>query len=405
MEYYQLFLPLAILLILSKFFMKVCTKIGLPAVIGMLLTGILMGFIRYIPGQEVLTDVTDIGFGFLAKIGVVLILFSSGLETDLEKIKKIGFPAFVITCAGVLVPMGLGFVVSVLCHGGFGNLTHDVILTSLFYGTILTATSVSISVQTLRELGKLDTRVGTTIVTAAIIDDILGIVVLSFVLAMKGDGSGETTSPLMIVLRTLLYFVVVAVITFVFSKLFRTLDKRFPHHRLIPISGLALCFIVAYMSERYFGIADITGAYVVGLILSTNSDKKYIDRKADILGYMIFVPVFFGNIGISTKFTGINTEILLFGLLFVAAGMAGKVFGCGLAAKLCRYSVRDSLKVGIGMMARAEVALVTAQKGVEYGVIDSSIMPFIVLLIVITSFATPILLQKLYRGEKTCESN
>lgn len=401
MQYYQLFLPLAILLVLSKMLMKVCGKIGLPSVIGMLLAGVFMGFIKYIPGQTVFTDVTMTGFGFIAKIGVVLILFSSGLETELSKIKKIGGSALIITCAGVLVPMALGFVVAVLFHGGFAGLTKDTALTCLFYGTILTATSVSISVQTLRELGKLDTTVGTTIVTAAIIDDILGIVVLSFVLAMKDESTGA--SPLIIVLKTIAYFAVISVIAFIASKAFKALDKRFPHHRLIPISSLALCFLVAYISERYFGIADITGAYVVGLILSTNSDSKYIDAKADILGYMIFVPVFFGNIGISTEFSSLNMDILFFGLLFVLVGMVGKVVGCGLTARACGYNTRDSLKIGVGMMARAEVALVTAQKGVEFGVIDNSIMPFIVILIIITSFTTPIILQNLYKNEKNTE--
>lgn len=398
MQYYELFLPLAILLVLSKLLMKVCNKVGLPSVIGMLLAGVFMSFIKYIPGQTVFTDTTMTGFGFIAKIGVVIILFSSGLETDLNKIKKIGIPALIITCAGVLVPMGLGFVVSVLFHGGFENLTRDTALACLFYGTILTATSVSISVQTLRELGKLDSTVGTTIVTAAIIDDILGIVVLSFVLAMK-DNSNGATSPATVVFKTIAYFIAVVILAVIANKIFTALDKRFPHHRLIPICSLALCFLVAYVSERYFGIADITGAYVVGLILSTNSDSEYIDAKADILGYMIFVPVFFGNIGISTEFGSINTEMLLFGVAFILTGMIGKVFGCGLTARACSYNTSDSLKIGVGMMARAEVALVTAQKGVEFGVVDNSIMPFIVILIIVTSFATPITLQKLYKHD------
>ncbi len=398
MEVYEILLPLAIILVVSKVLMKCCEKIRFPAVIGMLLSGILVGLIRYIPGQTVLTATGMEGLAFFAKIGVILILFTAGLETDLQKIKSIGGPAVVITVAGVAVPMALGFLVATLCNGGFGALTKETLLQNLFYGTILTATSVSVTVATLREAGKLDSKVGTTIVAAAIIDDILGIVVLSFVLALKGDGAA-TAGPTVVVIRTLLYFVAVAIVAFLASKFFTVLDRRFEHHRLVPIMGIAFCFIIAYASEKWFGIADITGAYIVGLILSGNKDSHYIDRKADIMGYMLFVPIFFANIGISTEFSDISVSFLAFGALFILAGMAGKFLGCGAAALACGYKPQDAARVGLGMMARAEVALVTAQKGVEYGVIHSSIMPFVVALILITSFVTPLLLHASYRRE------
>jgi len=399
MEYYLVLLPAALVLLTSKIFMKLCERINLPSVVGMLLAGVLVGLINYIPGQTILNDTSMTGIGFFAQVGVILIMFSAGLETNLGQIKKIGGPAVVITLAGVIVPMGLGFLVSVLFNGGFSALNSDTILTNLFYGTILTATSVSVSVATLRELGKLNSKVGNTIVAAAIMDDIVGIIVLSVVLAMKNNGTASAVSPWLVIVKMLAFFVVIALIASAISKLFRKLDRKYPHHRLIPVLSLALCFIIAYVSERYFGIADITGAYIVGLILSTNPDCHYIDRKAEILGYMIFVPLFFGNIGISTQFNSFNAGMLLFGVLFIAAGMIGKVAGCGGAALLCRYSFKDSFKVGVGMMARAEVALVTAQKGVEYGIIDTSIMPFIVLLIIITSFITPISLQSAYKHD------
>ena len=401
MEYYLVLLPVALLLITSKILMKFCNRLKLPAVIGMLLAGVLVGLIYYIPGQTILNDTSMTGIGFFAKIGVILILFSAGLETDLNQIKIIGGPAIVITIAGVVVPMGLGFLVATLYNGGFASLNHEMVLTNLFYGTILAATSVSVSVATLRELGKLNSKVGSTIIAAAIIDDILGIIVLSFVLAIKGDGASEAVNPWMVILKMLLFFIIVGILAFVASKFFRKLDLKFPHHRLIPILGMAFCFIVAYISEWGFGIADITGAYIVGLILSTNPDMRYIDRKSDILGYMFFAPLFFGNIGLSTQFASLNMSMLVFGLLFILAGMLGKMVGCGGAALLCRYGARDSFKVGVGMMARAEVALVAAQKGVEYGIISSSIMPFIVILIIITSFVTPVALGAAYRDDKT----
>lgn len=399
-DYYIILLPLALILIFSKIFMKICKKLNLPSVIGMIVAGLLIGLISYIPNQDILNETTQEGLGFLSKIGAILILFSAGLETDLKQIKSVGGPAVIITIAGVIVPMGLGFLVATLCNGGFANLTHDALLTNLFYGTILTATSVGITVQTLREMGKLNSRVGSTIVAAAIIDDVLGIIVLSFVLAFKGNG-GEAVNPWIVVLKTIGYFAVIAVLSFVASKAFKWLDKRFEHHRLVPIFSLAFCFIIAYLSEKYFGIADITGAYIVGLILSTNKESGYIERKTDILSYMLFVPVFFANIGISTKFEAISGSFVLFGCLFIIAGIIGKLIGCGIAAKCCKYSFSDSIKIGVGMMARAEVCLVTASKGA--GIIDNNIMPFIVILIIVTSLLSPIFLKLIYNHDKKKE--
>ena len=399
-DYYIILLPLALILIFSKIFMKICKKLNLPSVIGMIVGGLLIGLISYIPNQDILNETTQEGLGFLSKIGAILILFSAGLETNLKQIKSVGGPAVIITIAGVIVPMGLGFLVATLCNGGFANLTHDALLTNLFYGTILTATSVGITVQTLREMGKLNSRVGSTIVAAAIIDDVLGIIVLSFVLAFKGNG-GEVVNPWIVVLKTIGYFAVIAVLSFVASKAFKWLDKRFEHHRLVPIFSLAFCFIIAYLSEKYFGIADITGAYIVGLILSTNNESGYIERKTDILSYMLFVPVFFANIGISTKFEAISGSFVLFGCLFIIAGIIGKLIGCGIAAKCCKYSFSDSIKIGVGMMARAEVCLVTASKGA--GIIDNNIMPFIVILIIVTSSLSPIFLKLIYNHDKKKE--
>ncbi len=399
MNYYLVLLPIALVLIISKSLMKLCERIKLPSVLGMLLAGMLVGLIRLIPGQDVLNETSGAGFGFLAQIGVILILFSAGLETDLRQIKKIGLPAVIITLAGVIVPMGLGFLVATLFNGGFSALDSDHILTNVFYGTILSATSVSVSVATLKELKHLNSRVGNTIVAAAIMDDIVGIIVLSIVLAMKNPDAANVVSPWLIILKMLIFFAVIALLASGIAKLFKKLDHKYPRHRLVPIFSISLCFLIAYVSERYFDIADITGAYIVGLILSTNPDRPYINSKAEMLGYMIFVPIFFANIGLTTSLSHINMDFLLFGLVFIAVGMLGKVVGCGGAALLCHYTPGDSFRVGVGMMARAEVALVTAQKGVESGIIDTSVMPFIVLLIIITSFVTPIALGYAYRKQ------
>lgn len=314
-EYYQILLPLAMILILSKVLIKLCSKIGMPGVVGMLFAGIIIGCIRYIPNQTVLSDTSIAGIGFIAKMGVILIMFSAGLETDIKQIKNVGVPSIIITMFGVIVPMFFGFGVACLFRG-----TGDM-LENLFYGVILTATSVSVTVATLKEFGKLSGKVGSTVVSAAILDDIIGIVIISFVIGLKGNANASGNPFLRVLLMTALFFVCIAIVGFFANKLFNFLESKYPHHRLLPIFSIAFCFAIAYISEKVFGVADITGAFAAGLFLSKNPEVDYIDRKSDIMSYMIFTPVFFCNIGITTEFSGFNAELILFGICFVLAGM------------------------------------------------------------------------------------
>ncbi len=397
MEYYSVLLPLAMILFLSKFFTNLCRKIGLPQVVGMLLAGLAMSALLYIPKQNILTETSLEGIGFLAKIGVILIMFSAGLETDVKHIKAVGAPAIVITLAGVIVPLGLGFVVAALFNGGFVGMTRDQLFSNLFYGVILTATSVSVTVSVLKEMGKLSGKVGSTIISAAILDDIIGVVVLSVIISMN---QGESADGFLIVMiKMVLFFVAAFVFGSLANKLFNWEEARRPHHRRLPIYGLVLCFFFAFASERWFGVADITGAFFAGIVLSQNKEHDYIDRKSDVLSYMVFAPVFFANIGINAKFEGIDGSFALFGVAFVVTALLTKVVGCGASALCFGYSFKDALRVGVGMMVRAEVMLVCAQKGVENGLVDTSIMPFILIIIIASSFITPIILKTSYKKE------
>ncbi len=394
MEYFEMLLPLSLILCFSKLLSKLCEKLHLPQVVGLLLAGVLLGVVHNLTGQAVISDDAIAGLGFIAKIGVILIMFSAGLETDVRQIRAVGLPAVVITLAGVAVPMGLGFLVA----WGFAGFDPSTVVRSLFYGCILTATSVSVTVASLRELGKLQGKVGSTIVAAAILDDIIGVVVLSFIVSLGSEDGGE--SPWMVLLRTGLFFVFAAALGLALRWVFRRLSEHMNHHRTIPIMGFAACFFFAYASERWFGVADITGAFFAGLVLSSNRDAAYIDRRSDIMSYMVFGPVFFANIGITADFSGLNLASLAFGACFILAGIVGKVLGCGLAARLCGYSARDSLRVGVGMVVRAEVALICAQRGVDSGIIDASILPFVLVLIILTSFLAPVVLKISYDWER-----
>ncbi len=397
-NYFEILLPLALILLATKFFALLGKKLGLPQVVGMLIAGILLGFIKYIPNQTIFTEDTIEGLSFLAKIGVILIMFSAGLETDLKQFKTCGLPSVIITSLGVIFPVGLGFIVSAAFNGGFVNMSQHQVITNLFYGAILAATSVSITVAVLKELGKINSKVGTSIIAAAILDDIIGVILLSLFISLD---KGEDLSGVGIAIGKMIGFFAAAIAVGVVAHFcLKHYLKRHPeHHRRIPIIGFAMCFLFAYAAEEWFGVADITGAYVAGIMLSTLTESGYIDRKVEVSNYMIFAPVFFANIGINANFTGISPHIVGFGFAFIAAGLVGKVLGCGLGALSCKYSFKDSLRVGIGMMARAEVVLVCTQKGVDSGIVDDSIMPFVLILIIVSSLLTPLLLKLSYRKE------
>lgn len=389
----ELFKDLAIIILAAKVCGIFAAKLRAPQVVGEIIAGLLIG-----PSILGLVEQSDI-LAAMAEIGVVLLMFGAGLETNFKELLKTGPRALLVAVVGVFVPLAGG----TLLYGafyGFSEIGSEGFYRAVFIGTIMTATSVGITVQTLKELGHLKSEIGTLIVSAAIIDDVIGIIVLTFVIGMKNPDS----QPLDVVKNTGLFFLFCVLAGIICYYIFKYIDKRHPHQRRIPILGLALCMIMAYCAEHFFGIADITGAYVAGLILCNLRDSDYIAEKMDISSYMLFGPVFFASIGLKTEFSGFTPELLVFSLLFVAVALITKIIGCGIVAKIFRYNMRDSLKVGIGMMTRGEVALIVAQKGLSVGLLDPVYFTSVILLIIVSSILTPILMKLLFKGEKSAES-
>lgn len=385
METYAIFRDLAIILISAKLCGLLAAKLKAPQVVGEIIAGLLIG-----PSVLGLVQQTELISG-MAEIGVVLLMFFAGLETSLHDLKRTGFKAFLIACAGVFVPLAGGYVLY-SCYYGFAPNGSPEFYSAVFTGVIMTATSVSISVASLQELGYLKSETGTTIMSAAIIDDVIGIVVLTFVVGMKDP----TSSPSRVVISTLLFFAGAAVFGIIIYRLFKFLNNKYPHTRRLPILGFVLAFAMAYIAEEYFGIADITGAYVAGIILCSIQDSEYIARKVDISSYMLFAPIFFCSIGLKTSIDQMSASLLLFCILFVAIALITKVIGCGLTSRLLRFNNVDSLKIGVGMMTRGEVALIVAQKGLSVGMIESKYFTAVILLIMVSSIITPIFLKFLY---------
>ena len=393
MDTLEILRTLAIILISSKLFGLLARDLKAPQVAGEIIAGLLIG-----PSLFNLVSANDFLAG-MAEIGVILLMFSAGLETDIDKLKKSGLKALIIAMAGVTVPLILGTLLYMGFYGFAAPGTSEFIQ-AVFIGTILTATSVSITVQALKELGKVSTEVGTAIMSAAIIDDVIGIVVLTAVLGLK-DPSANLGA---VCIKTLAFFALSVVVGVIIFQIMKIVDRRWPHTRRIPIIGMSLAFIMAYVADRYFGVADITGAYVAGIILSSLDDSAYIDRKMDISSYMIFGPVFFASVGLQTNLRTVDMTILAFSAAFVAVGLLGKVIGCGLVSKVLRFNNSDSLKIGIGMMTRGEVALIVAQRGLKAGIIDSRFFTAVILLIVISSILTPVLLKSIYAVDEKQEA-
>ena len=392
MDTIQILRDLVIIIVSAKLFGLIARRLHAPQVAGEIIAGLIIG-----PTLFDLVEAGDFLSG-MAEIGVILLMFSAGLETDIDKLKKSGVKATILACTGVAVPLALGAILYMSFYG-FAAPGSMEFIKALFIGTILTATSVSITVQVLKELGKISTDVGTTIMSAAIIDDVIGIVVLTAVLGLKDPSANLIT----VVIKTVAFFVLSFVVGIAIFKIMKKVEIKWHHTRRIPILGLALAFAMSYVADKYFGVADITGAYVAGIILSSLDNSEYIDRKMDINSYMIFGPVFFASVGLQTNLKTVDMTILAFSAAFVIAGLLGKVVGCGLVAKLLKYNTSDALKIGVGMMTRGEVALIVAQRGLKAEIIDSRYFTAVILLIILSSILTPIILKAIYASDESKE--
>lgn len=382
MTSYSFLLVIAVILLSTKLFGLLSQRVHMPAVVGALVAGILLG-----PSCFDLIEETD----FLLKtseIGVIFLMFLAGLDTDLEELKKTGLASFVIAVIGVLIPLGGGY----LCYHFFYNDPGDPLnmLKALFIGVVLTATSVSITVETLREMGRLRGKVGTAILGAAVIDDILGIIILTVITGFTDPNS----RPAAVFIRIALFFVFIGLVGFVMYKVFQHMDQVWGNKRRIAIVTLSFCFILSYIAETVFGIADITGAYFAGIILCNIWNlREYLAKKINIVSYMFFSPIFFASIGIKTELHGFTTQLLAFSVVVLMIAILSKIIGCGLGARLCGFNNHDSFIIGLGMVSRGEVALIVAQKGAQAGLISSTLFPPIVLMVIVTTLITPILLK------------
>ncbi|MCL2078176.1 MAG: cation:proton antiporter [Oscillospiraceae bacterium] len=378
---YDFLFELALILAITKAFGLFSRKIQLPQVVGALFAGILLGpaILGIIQPSIVMT--------VLAEVGVILLMFSAGLETDLKQLRGSVKTSLVVALLGVVLPLAGGFAIAHF----FGM---D-LLKSIFIGVILTATSVSITAETLQEMGKLNTRAGTVILGAAVIDDILGIILLSMIISL-GDGGLQLMTIGLTFAKICVFFVLALACGFGAYKLFKLLSQKYGKKRRLSIFGLAFCFLLAYVAER-FGVADITGAYFAGLALCSCKAEEYIQEKNTVLSYMFFSPIFFVSVGMMTSFEGLNKNTILFAVILLVVAILTKFLGCGFGAWLCKYSKRECAQIGSGMISRGEVAIIVAAKGMVIGLMDLDLFSSIIIVVVITTLITPVFLKLAFK--------
>ena len=373
----MLVLQLAIILIASKIAGSLSVRLGQPSVLGKLLVGILLG-------PSVLGLITETQtLAEISQIGVILLMFIAGLETDIQEFKRTGKASVFVGFGGIIFPLALGYFAGMML-----NLTT---VESWFLGLLLSATSVSISVQALKEMNQLKTREGTTILGAAVIDDVVVIIALAFLMSFAGGDVNLTT----VILKKVIFFAGAILVGWKFIPWFLRKFTSLKVTETLITSALIICFIYAYLAE-YAGVAAIIGAYIAGLAISVTDYKQKIFEKVETISYSIFVPVFFTSIGVAAQFSGIMENLGLIVILSILAILT-KLVGGSLGAKAAGFGWQSSLGIGSAMVSRGEVALIIASIGIQSQLLSQDMFAIIVVVILVTTIVTPPMMKIFFK--------
>jgi len=447
-HFLQLVLLIALVLLMSKYSGALAIRFGQPAVLGKIALGLLLGptllnILDWHLGSFYIFGGEDPALAHtlhdLAELGVLLLMFVAGLETDLSRLRSVGRVATFAALGGVLLPMLSAFIAALALLGSGLALS---IYECLFIGAILTATSVSISAQTLLELGQLRSKEGSTILGAAVIDDVVGILILSIVIAFQPAGGGQGTpqrlldwimlglegaglpagasAPLRILLMLLLMAGFFAAALLLGRRAVPALVARFERLPITQglLSGVLIAgLLLAWAAEWIGGVAAITGTYICGVLLAQTPLRHEIEDKLHTITYALFVPLFFVGIGLSADARPIFAPLaspgamsreqwllLLFTALVILLAIAGKVLGCLWGARLAGFTTRESYRVGVGMISRGEVGIIVALVGLNAGIINADIFSIMVLMVLVTTLVTPIWLKSVF-GKTPAESS
>lgn len=367
---------LFVILLLTKIAAHYSVKLKMPSVIGELLVGIVIG-------PAMLNWIHPTTFiNYFSELGVIVLMFIAGLEGDLKLLIKYWAPALTVATLGVIVPTGTAFI---LCH----NLFNFSVKASVFMGLVLSATSVSITIQVLKEMHRLNTRAGAIICGAAVADDIICVILLGIASSVYGTSQHE--SIWLMVLKMFLFFVIVLLIGKFIVPKFLSIFQDLNATESDTAGAMILCFGTAALAVM-MGMSDVLGAYFAGLAISETDFEDHLEDKIEPIGYAVFIPVFFVSIGLQISFKGMQNDIIFIILLIITA-ILGKQIGCGLAAKMFHLTWTESNVVGAGMVSRGEMALVVANVALSSHLIDQNHYTAMILVTVITTLVAPLILK------------
>ncbi|MBO0428403.1 cation:proton antiporter [Vagococcus fluvialis] len=387
----ELLLSLILIIIGTKLAGHLCHRIGIPAVIGELLTGVILG--PALLGLVLHTEMISI----FAEIGVILLMFLAGLESDLDKLKKYLKPSVMVALFGILLPM--------IFLSGAAHLFDITWKEAIFIGVIFSATSVSISVQVLKEYKRLDTAEGSVTLGAAVVDDIAVVLIVSLFSAFLNMDSGSSSvggiGLLWDLLGTkILFFLGLFLFAKFILKPLISLTKKIVAVEIETALGLVLCFAFAIIAQKV-GMSDVIGAFFIGLLLSKHEVKHNIEHNTSVIGYSLFIPVFFVSIGLDIELSAFKEYAVLI-IVFTVLATLTKLIGGYLGGRLTHLDRDQSLIVGAGMVSRGEMALIIVKMGENLGLVSAGHYSAIVVAVILTTLFSPLLIKfAIERAEKS----
>ncbi len=385
----QFALAITIIIAAAKIGGYITNRLGQPAVLGELLAGIVLGpsvlnMLHWTPFSD---PYLGEGIAHIAELGVLFLMFIAGLELHLSDLMKSGKVSAFSGVLGVVTPLIMGFFLA-------RAFDYDV-QQSIFIGLILAATSVSISAQTLLELGVLRSRVGIGLLGAAVFDDILVVLALSLFIALV-EGSGGPADILWIMARMALYLVIAAAIGMKFFARWSQKVSRMPISQGLMAFVVVMMLLYAWAAEALGGMAAITGAFLAGLMFARSPLKERIESNVSVLAYGFFVPVFFVNVGLEANARLVFSVSLALFLAMSIVAVISKIVGAGLGARLAGFTWLESLQLGAGMTSRGEVGLIVATVGISEGLIGEDVFAVVVGVVIVTTLVTPAMLRALF---------
>lgn len=382
---YKYLLDIGLIILVVKIFTLITQKIKIPKVLGGLIAGIILGpsMLNIVQNSTILEA--------LSNFGIILIMFLAGMETSIKKFIANSNKYIIIATLGVIVPLILGSVFSLIY-------IQD-LKTNLFFGAVITATSVSITVETLIEMKKIKSNVGLAILGAGVVDDIIGILFLTIVM---NSGNLQVATFAVIILKVVLFFGLAILVGLLLFKVFEKVEEKDTKTEQMPTYSIAFALILAYVAER-LGISGIIGAYIAGLVIGNTEKGRKIKNKIDAVVHMIFSPIFFASVGLNLGKIDFELQVWVFILIFTVVTIISKIIGNGLGAKICGYSNEKALQIGIGMATRGEVALIMAAEAQKIGLIDEEISSIVIITILLVTLITPILLHCSFKKKVNVE--